>query len=230
MRCFLTPSPSQIFKAWLRNMGLGAIAGILVVGLYADSKLVRPPGRVPTAIVKQNELSRFNPALNIPLHYAQLFRYAFQMPSRCWTGDYLNSFHRDQCLDAMERFGFALLLGLFPLFVAWFVFQIASDRVRSVYRKGRVKKKKGLSFGVAKVLESCDLQSDAFSKYFLMRRVKVQLKNASSDLIGVGDAYIPLSDTMPLPGERVLLFDAGTVFGKKRWLATLYAPHVDVMG
>ena len=216
-RHFRTPEARLWPKLLLVSMAAFGL-GIPGMALVADLPEIKLHERVPSSMPGEPELvapegsSAWEKADFLFEHYPQV----------CREGRIHNELQRERCeklwLKSLVVFGLASFPFILAL-IAWFV---ARDHIRFFYRATR---KRILRFPPESKgrITSAALGPDAFSWYYCLRKVWVELPEGQHREI-----YVPLEIPIPRAGEVFTLFDAGSFFGKKRWVGVLYAPHMAI--
>jgi hypothetical protein len=157
-------------------------------------------------------------------HYQTFFSTLFQLPSVCWSGNAVNEFQKHQCDDFWQSLMKSGGLGVSPLILVGLIGWMSLENISGLYRRAQKKVEKGkVAFGGV-VTNPPDAPTDLFSWFYCFRPVTVQLTNKTQITV-----YVSLDSPPPLPGETLAVFEMGRIFGEKRHVAMLYAPHVVVV-
>jgi hypothetical protein len=147
-----------------------------------------------------------------------------RMPEVCWSGDTVNEFQGKQCERYWNDLYVAGGLSAIPFVAVGLLMLMGLDQLNGLYRRSRRKVESGKATFGGTVTSPAVAANDIFGWFFCFRAVAVQLSNKTQVKV-----YMPLSVPVPLPGQAVAVFEAGRVFGTKRYVAILYAPHVAVV-
>lgn len=171
--------------------------------------------RSPATIAIPQISSQFYPQLRAVLRVR---------PEACRTGRFLSEFQEQSCRDFDTALWIRVAIGLFPVALALGVFLIGLDSLALIYRrmKKRVDRAQALTHG--RVESPAEARTDFFSWFYCFRVVAVELPHQ-----GHAKVYLPAEAPMPLPGQTLALFDGGRIFGRRRLVGTLYAPHLAVI-
>lgn len=115
-------------------------------------------------------------------------------------------------------------LAFSPLFLLALILWLSLENVSGFYRRAQKKVEKGKVLSSGVVTNPPTAPSDLFSWFYCFRPITVELSNKTQITV-----YVSLDSPPPLPGETLVIFEMGKVFGEKRHVAMLYAPHVAVV-
>jgi len=215
----------------------GAFAfGFLIMGILTSSpdtgqalgQLIGPGGasRLPasSALLPPDPMLSSNPVAAAGIHWKQTLSYWFQFPTACWGDNAVNDFQRSQCADFYNRLTTSTILALIPSAAALIFLLLALDKLNGFYRRSRKTIDKGKALFAGMVTEPAEAPNDLFGRTFCLRAISVQLSNKQQMSV-----YLPLNAPVPLPGQTLAVFEGGKFFGAKRYIATLYAPHLAVV-
>jgi hypothetical protein len=177
-----------------------------------------------SALVPPEPMLSSNPLVAATLHWKQVLSYWFGYPSICWGDNAVNDFQRSQCVDFHDRLITGTLIALIPTGVALLFLFLAVEQLSGFYRRSRKTIDKGKALFAGVVTNPAEAPNDFFGRTFCMRAISVQLSNKKQM-----NVYLPLTAPVPLPGQTLAVFDGGKVLGAKRYIATLYAPHLAVV-
>jgi hypothetical protein len=142
----------------------------------------------------------------------------------CWGDNAVNDFQRRQCSEFWDRLGLGALLGLLPLGLGWLAWTLAFGSLQSFYRtaRKRIESAKPVMGGI--VTDPAEAPGDLFSRFYCLRPIGVQLLDGRQLKV-----FIPLDAPIPVPGEKMAVFEAIQAMGEARHVAQVYAPHVAVV-
>lgn len=146
------------------------------------------------------------------------------LPSFCVFGEKSNDFQQTQCdrfwEDLLRTGALALAPFLLMGLVAFLNLEILSGFYLRMAKK--VEKEKATLGG--KVTQPPEAPEDFFSWYYCLQPVTVELANKNQIKV-----YLSSMRPVPIAGETLALFDAGTHMGQKRFVGVVYAPHIAVV-
>jgi hypothetical protein len=157
-------------------------------------------------------------------HYRNLVVCFSQIPSVCWAGNAVNEFQKHQCTDYWEQLAKAALLAISPLVLTGLFLAMGIEKLGSHYKKAQKKVEKGKVFAKAVVTHPAEAPQDVFSWLYCFRPITAQLANRTQITV-----YLALEAPCPLPGETLVVFEMGAVFGEKRYVGMVYTPHIAVV-
>ncbi len=203
--------------------------GVLMVGILSLDPTLNP--RTPASIPVQGEeapppskpIKRtpgwFGPSQDF---YRSLAEDYAALPESCWNGAE-SDFQRGKCQVAWTRLLRLSALALLPLgaLIAFLLF--ALDSLSLTYR--RIRKKIGESQYLIKatVTKPARVRGDLYGWFYCLHCISVELQDKTQLRV-----YLSPHENIPFPGDMVAVFKLGRSLGRKRYMATLYAPHVAV--
>jgi hypothetical protein len=204
--------------------------GVLMVGLISLEPSMRPrapasssggltlPETIPAPPMKRTP-GWFGPSKDFYRGLALEFQH---LPDSCWNGAE-SEFQKVKCQEAWTRLLRLSALALLPL-GAFFAFVLfALDSLKLTYR--RIRKKIGESQYMLKatVTRPARARGDPFAWFYCLHCISVELQDKTQMRV-----YLSPHENIPFPGDTVAVFKLGRSLGRKRYMATLYAPHVAV--
>ena len=192
-----------------------AILGFMFMGVAANSGFFDTP-KSPSAVP-----SFFEASLNVYRSTGELIS---NRPTGCILGDTVSDFQRSQC----NRFWASFLqtggLAFAPFFLALLFVSLNLAAFKGLYESTTRSVEKGKAGFGGKVTTPAEAPGDIFSWYYCLQPVAVQLSNQAQITV-----YMSSTRPVPLPGETLAVYEGGEHFGKKRYLAVVYAPHIAVV-
>jgi hypothetical protein len=209
--------PRRIFFRRIALPGAGLLVFLLMcVGIVANSPAFQEPNKGPSSVVPFWEASW--------MHYQIVGASLGKIPQVCWSGNAVNDFQKSQCEEFWSNFLKLAGLAVAPFAFVWLFVFFGIDRISKTYQKAQKKAEKGKAVFGGVVTNPPDAPADLFSWFYCFRTVTVQLSDKTQVTV-----YAALETPAPLPGETLVAFDVGTVFGERRHVAMLYAPHVAIV-
>jgi hypothetical protein len=144
------------------------------------------------------------------------------IPDVCW-GRPDSDFQRGRCDETWTHLWKVTAVGLLPLGVLLAFALFALDSLKLTYK--RIRKKIGeAQYGVkATVTRPARVRGDPYAWFYCFHCISVELQDKTQLRV-----YLSPHENIPFPGDTVAIFKLGNFFGRKRYMATLYAPHVAV--
>jgi len=208
--------PKKIFLSRMVQPCLGLLFFlIMLVGVVANSSDFQEGSR-PTAVAPF-WIAAFR-------HYGQVFSNLSQMPGVCWSGNTVNDFQAHQCETYWTSLSKSGVLALSPFLVVAMLLYVSLENLTSLYKRTQKKAEKGNAAFGGTVTHPAQGPPDVFSWFYCFRPIMIELPNKAQVKV-----YVPLEVPVPNPGEILAVFEGTVVFGEKRHLAMLYAPHVAVV-
>jgi hypothetical protein len=144
------------------------------------------------------------------------------VPEICWgTPD--SDFQKGRCQENWAHLARVSAVGLLPLgvFLAFALF--ALDSLKLTYKRIR-KRISEAQYGVkATVTRPARVRGDLYAWFYCFHCISVELQDKTQLRV-----YLSPHENIPFPGDTVAIFKLGQFLGRKRYMATLYAPHVAV--
>jgi len=185
-----------------------------MVGFVADASLQpRGPAAAPEPPSLTSRSDRF---------YRGLGREWAAIPDVCW-GRPDSDFQRGRCDDMWSHLWKVTAVGLLPIGVLIAFALFGLDSFKLTYK--RIRKKIGeAQYGVkATVTRPARVRGDPYAWFYCFHCISVELQDKTQLRV-----YLSPHENIPFPGDTVAIFKLGNFFGRKRYMATLYAPHVAV--
>ncbi|MCM2322139.1 MAG: hypothetical protein NDJ90_02650, partial [Oligoflexia bacterium] len=142
----------------------------------------------------------------------------------CWSGDTQSDFQAGQCAESWRKIGWSALLAVSPFAIALFFLFLAWDSLQFTYRRIQKKIEKGQGAFTGTVTEPAELPNDLYGYLYCMHSISVQLANGHQARV-----YVPVTAPLPRPGQLIAAIEAPQAFGRKRFIAMAYTPHVAVV-
>lgn len=158
------------------------------------------------------------------LHLRNTWRSWKETPEYCQAGKAVNDFQLEKCASYRGQVVVAAAYAAIPLLVLSAFLLVVLDQFKLFYRRSDKKVRKGSALMKGVVTDPAIGSMDFFSWWFCLRPISVQLATRKQAKV-----YIPLDAPIPFPGQTLAVFDGGMVLGKRRYIATLYAPHLMVV-
>jgi hypothetical protein len=144
------------------------------------------------------------------------------IPDQCW-GRPDSEFQQGRCEDTWAHLLQVSGVALLPIGVLLAFALFALDSFKLTYRRIR-KRISEAQYGVkATVTRPARVRGDPYAWFYCFHCISVQLQDKTQLRV-----YLSPHENIPFPGDTVAIFKLGRFFGKKRYMATLYAPHVAV--
>jgi hypothetical protein len=166
--------------------------------------------------------------------FRETIEYYSRAPRVCLTGEEVNSVQKAQCAEFWERLGMRLMLLLVPFVAVTVFFALGWMVVRSRVAKAQSVLRSVLDSGGIKpvghvIVGSPQLRAEDFFAWVHGVRV---LKAGDSKNAGEGAqaVYFLRDQVIPLPGQKIALYEWGHYFGRIRYIAEIHAPHLKVVG
>ena len=208
------PAIEFILKMAAPAVGIG-ILGFMFMGVAANSGFIDAP-KGPVAVP-----SFFEASLNV---YRSTGEILSARPPGCVLGDTVSDFQRSQCSQfwssLLQTGGLAAVPFIFSLF--FILFNLSN--FKGLYEATTRSVEKGKAGFGGKVTAPAEAPGDLFSWYYCLQPVAVQLSNQAQITV-----YMSSTHPIPLPGETLAVYESGDHFGKKSYLAVVYAPHIAVV-
>ena len=154
--------------------------------------------------------------------YQGLAREWASIPDICW-GKPDSDFQQGRCEDIWLHLLQVTALGCLPLGVFFVLALFALDSLKLTYKRIR-KKIGGAQYGIkATVTRPARVRGDLYAWFYCFHCISVELQDKTQLRV-----YLSPHENIPFPGDTVAIFQVGEFFGRKRYMATLYAPHVAV--
>ena len=187
----------------------------VMVGFVAIDSSLRPRGPAADASVGF--------AARSADFYKGLGREWARIPDACW-GRPDSDFQRGRCDETWGHLWKVTSLGLLPLGVLIAFGLFGLDSLKLTYK--RIRKKIGeAQYGVkATVTRPARVRGDPYAWFYCFHCISVELQDRTQLRV-----YLSPHENIPFPGDTVAIFKLGHFFGRKRYMATLYAPHVAVV-
>jgi hypothetical protein len=189
--------------------------GYLCVGVVANTPYFQEasgPTTVPTFLES---------SINV---YQLTISRLSNLPAFCVYDEKVNEFQQSQCShywDDLLRTGG---LALSPFFLVLLVIFLNLEIMKSFYSHMNKKVEKEKANFSGKVTHPPEAPGDFFSQYYCLQPVTVEIANKTQIKV-----YLSSMLPVPMAGQTLALFDDGEHFGKKRYLAVVYAPHIAVV-
>ena len=197
-------------------------AAILALSFVMVGMVAHDPSLQPRALASVNPLPPAIGTAGTSLFYRTLGQEWAAIPDVCW-GRPDSDFQRGKCDEMWMHLWRVTGVGLLPLgvFIAFALFAI--DSLKLTYR--RIRKRIGeAQYGVkATVTRPARVRGDPYAWFYCFHCISVELQDKTQLRV-----YLSPHENIPFPGDTVAIFKLGHFFGKKRYMATLYAPHVAV--
>jgi hypothetical protein len=214
---FQNPPKGQFF---LRLIGPGV--PVMLLAMLTVGFIGRDPSMQPRGLASQPAPRGLAPVERAAQFYRGLGHEWAAIPDACW-GRPDSEFQQGRCEDIWAHLARVTAVGLLPLgaFLAFALF--ALDSLKLTYR--RIRKKIGeAQYGVrAVVTRPARVRGDPYAWFYCFHCISVELHDKTQLRV-----YLSPHENIPFPGDTVAIFKLGHFFGKKRYMATLYAPHVAV--
>ncbi len=218
-----TPSGSLFVRMVIPGV-IVFLFGFLFMGWVAMTPEVQTWSRKPTAF--QTAEFPTSPQTGFYLssvkHWGWFLETWVNIPVICLPGKAVNEFHKEQCDWFWSRVEMGSLVALIPFVGVGFFFWIIFMIVNFTYQKARTKIKSAEASFMGVVSAPVQVHRDFFSWFHCMTCIGVRTSQGTQVKV-----YFPLSANLPSPGQTLAVFDLGGI-GVKRYIATLYAPHMAV--
>ncbi|MBI2712354.1 MAG: hypothetical protein HYX41_05790 [Bdellovibrio sp.] len=191
------------------------LVGFLFVGVAANSGYFQESGG--PAVVP----SYLDASVNV---YSNTLKRLKNLPDYCLFTEKANDFQQSQCAQFWSDMANTGLLATLPVVLVVLALLLNLEVLKGFYSRMTRSVEKGKAAFSGKVTTPPEAPADLFSWYFCLQPVMVELSNHSQMTV-----YLPLSRATPLPGETLAIFDGGEHFGKKRFAAVVYSPHIAVV-
>jgi len=163
--------------------------------------------------------------------YFRLVYTLYNIPQECYSN--LKGRHFKLCEEFWFLLSVRVGMALIPFFVSALIYQFATFNMKRIYRRARQRAKNGTADAAGKiVLDKSQVthpeanRRDFFCWYFAMQTATIELPDKKRISVYIS-ADLPDEDLKP--GITLVAYDIGYIFGKKRWIAVVYAPHVAVI-
>jgi len=155
-------------------------------------------------------------------HYSETWFAWSRAPNSCRGDAAVNDYQREQCAKYWGQVSTMTAWASAPLILVLLFFFLIRGHFRVFYRRVDRRFREGKAVAAAKVLRSGSW--DWFGYFFCLRSVRVELGQGRDVRV-----YVPRDLPALIPGQKVALFYGGKVFGARRYVGLLYAPHIAVM-
>lgn len=208
------PQRQFLFRLSLPAVPIILLA-VVMVGLFARDPKLQPRGLA----------SELPPQLGFE-RAAQFYRGLgsewASIPDACW-GRPDSEFQQGKCEETWAHLVEVTGLGLMPLGVSIAFALFALDSLKLTYKRIR-KRISQAQYGVkATVTRPARVRGDPYAWFYCFHCISVELQDKTQLRV-----YLSPHENIPFPGDTVAVFKLGNFFGRKRYMATLYAPHVAV--
>jgi hypothetical protein len=207
------PRRSFFLKLFIPGIPI-ILAGAITVGHVGSNPDLWPRGpATESGAVPEKGSARFYQALG--------YEWA-HVPEICF-GRVDSEFQKGRCEDTWLHLAKETGVGLLPIgaFLAFALF--ALDSLALTYRRIRKRIGKSQYLIKATVTKPARARADLYSWFYCFHCISVELQDGSQLRV-----YLSPHENVPFPGDTVAVFSLGRVLGRKRYIATLYAPHVAV--
>ena len=219
---FSTPSFGTFLSRVLVPVGGFFAFCFIASGFFFNSVGLQPIDRIPANL--ENGSAAMNPLSASLTISTKTLRTWLNVPEVCWPGNAVNEHQLKQCNIFWNRLFTATAVTLVPVAATLILLLLLYDNLNNFYRKMRKRVGKGKALNLGVVTNPALTAGDSFSWFYALRTISVQLPTKQQVTV-----CIPLDHPVPIPGQTLAIFDAGRVFGGKRYFGVLYAPHLLVV-
>lgn len=147
----------------------------------------------------------------------------FNVPPHCFVGHFDSQFQKAQCDQYWRSFAEAAFYALLPMIIAFLFYFAAFDLMRTLYRNARSRIATGEAMMGGVVTNPPIAPTDFLGWAFCLMTVAVERSDHKQMRV-----YMAHGSEIPKAGDRMAIFFVGQFFGKKRYVAVPYTPHVAV--
>ncbi len=157
-------------------------------------------------------------------HLYQTFSFWIDKPDNCEPGKFLSSFYEEQCRDLERVSELSQEVASLPFLLSGLVFVLGCVAVRMLYGRANRAIAAGSGAVIATVTQPAKAPQTIFGWFYGLVSIRVQPKG-SGQLTVFQDRF----DSIPRPGDSMVIFQIMTLTGGKVWVGRYYAPHVSIV-